>query len=77
MSQPSTDREILRKGLVRLGLCVPLMFLGPILISLGFRSEHPVVFLFPGIAFALLALYLMFRGIMLILDAMFKTDQKR
>lgn len=77
MKQPSTDREILRKGIINMGICLPMMFLGPILIYIGAGHDHPVVFLFPGIVFSGVGVFLMFRGIILIVDSMFKSDKHR
>ena len=77
MEQPSTDKEILGKGLKRLALSVLFIFTGPILIYLGAGSDHPIIFLMPGIAFSLLAIFLIFSGIMTVLDAMFKTKKSR
>ena len=77
MSQPSTDRGILSKGVRRLLLSLPFFIAGPILIYLGAGSEHPVIFLMPGVAFAILAVVLGFQGINTILDAMFKSNKTR
>ncbi|AZQ44677.1 DUF6095 family protein [Nonlabens ponticola] len=77
MKQASTDREILGKGVKRLLLALPFFILGPTLIFIGAGSEHPIIFLMPGIAFAILAVYFMFSGINTILDSMFKTKKTR
>lgn len=75
--QPSTDKDILRKGVAKLMLCLPFMFIGPILIYIAAGSERPVFTLIPGIAFCILAVLFLFQGINGILDSMFKTDKKR
>ncbi|MEN8815555.1 MAG: DUF6095 family protein [Nonlabens sp.] len=77
MAQPSTDREVLVKGIKRLALSVLFIFAGPILIYIGAGSEHPIIFLMPGIVFAILAVVFIFQGIHLILDAMFKSNKTR
>jgi hypothetical protein len=77
MSQPSTDRNILSKGVKRLLLSLPFFIAGPILIYIGAGHEAPIIFLMPGIAFAILALVFMYQGINLILDSMFKTKKSR
>jgi hypothetical protein len=77
MAQPSTDREVLVKGIKRLALSVLFIFAGPILIYIGAGSEHPIIFLIPGIVFAILAVVFIFQGIHLILDAMFKSNKTR
>lgn len=75
--QPSTDKEVLQKGITRLMIAIPFIFLGPVLIYIGAGSDHPIIFLMPGIAFCILAVFLMFSGISTILDSMFKSDKKR
>jgi len=75
--QPSTDRDVLGKGVKKLLLSLPFFIAGPILIYLGAGSDHPIIFLMPGIAFAILAVVFMFKGIQTILDSMFKTSKTR
>lgn len=75
--QPSTDKDMLRKGVTRLMLCLPFMFAGPILIYIAAGSERPVFTLIPGIAFCVLAVLFLYQGINGILDSMFKSDKKR
>lgn len=77
MAQKSTDREVLVKGIRRLALSVLFIFAGPILIYIGAGSEHPIIFLMPGIVFAILAVVFIFQGINLILDSMFKSNKTR
>ncbi|QJP34931.1 hypothetical protein F0365_11285 [Nonlabens sp. Ci31] len=77
MEQTSTDREVLVRGVKRLGISVLFIFAGPILIYIGAGSEHPIIFLIPGIAFAILAVVFIFQGINLILDSMFKSNKTR
>lgn len=77
MAQQSTDREVLLKGIKKLALSVLFIFAGPILIYMGAGSEHPIIFLMPGIVFAILAVVFIFQGINLILDAMFKSNKTR
>ncbi len=76
-TQPSTDREVLSKGIRRLLLSIPFFILGPILIYLGAGSDHPIIFLMPGIAFAILAVVFMYQGIQTVLDSMFKSNKTR
>jgi hypothetical protein len=77
MAQQSTDREVLLKGIKKLALSVLFIFAGPTLIYIGAGSEHPIIFLMPGIVFAILAVVFIFQGINLILDAMFKSNKTR
>ncbi|WP_041497220.1 DUF6095 family protein [Nonlabens marinus] len=75
--QPSTDRDVLSKGIKKLMLSIPFFVLGPVLIYIGAGSDHPIIFLMPGIAFAILAIVFMYNGIQIILDSMFKTNKTR
>ena len=75
--QPSTDREVLSKGVQRLAMAVPFFVLGPVLIYLGAGSDHPIIFLMPGFAFAILAVVFMYQGLQKIMDSMFKTNKTR
>ncbi|BAO56715.1 hypothetical protein NMS_2706 [Nonlabens marinus S1-08] len=58
-------------------LSIPFFVLGPVLIYIGAGSDHPIIFLMPGIAFAILAIVFMYNGIQIILDSMFKTNKTR
>jgi hypothetical protein len=75
--QPSTDRDILAKGVKRMLLSLFFIFSGPMLIYKGAGSEQPIIFLMPGILFSGLAILFVFQGLKLILDSMFKTNKTR
>lgn len=75
--QPSTDKDVLRKGITRLMLAIPFVFAGPILIYIGAGSQRPIFFLMPGIVFCGLAILFMFQGIQTIMDSMFKSNKRR
>ncbi|MDP5078363.1 MAG: DUF6095 family protein [Nonlabens sp.] len=77
MKQPSTDKQVLSKGFNRLLSSLPFFFAGPVLIYVGAGHDHPIIFLMPGIAFCILAIYLAFSGLMTIMDSMFKSNKKR
>ena len=77
MSQQSTDKEVLVKGIRRMALSVVFIFAGPILIYIGAGSDHPIIFLMPGLAFSALAIVFIFQGLKLILDSMFKSTKTR
>ncbi|MGB5981032.1 MAG: DUF6095 family protein [Nonlabens sp.] len=77
MEQKSTDKEVLVKGIRRMALSMLFIFSGPILIYIGAGSDHPIIFLFPGIAFCILAIVFVFQGLNLILDSMFKSNKTR
>lgn len=79
MSNSGTDIRILKKGLKNLILALPLLFLGPYLITLGFLNKENVmlyVFLVFGITAAVAAVYFAFRGINTIMDALFGKRKK-
>jgi hypothetical protein len=76
-TQPSTDRDVLAKGIKRLMLSLLFMFSGPMLVYKGAGSEHPIIFLMPGFLFCILAVLFGFQGIKLVLDSMFKTNKTR
>lgn len=65
-----TDRKKLYKGIRTLAFALPLMALGPIGITLGFKSKNTWI-LIVGIALGILAVYLAFKGISRIMNAVF------
>jgi hypothetical protein len=70
-----TDKKVLLKGIKIMALCLPLLFLAPYLMTLGFiNKEHtPILLLFfvPGLVIAVLAGYLMVLGLRTIMRSMF------
>ena len=70
-----TDKKKLLKGVKIMAVCLPLLFLAPYLITLGFinKDHTPVMLLFliPGLIIAILAGYLMFYGMRTIMKSMF------
>lgn len=79
MSKPGTDMRILKKGLAKLIIALPLMFLGPYLITLGFLNKDNAmlyVFLILGIGIAITAVYFAFQGINIIIESMFGKRKK-
>lgn len=74
MSKSGTDIRILKKGIKNLILALPLLFLGPYLITLGFLNQENFmlyVFLVFGIGISVAAVIFAFRGINKIMDAIF------
>ena len=74
-----TDKELLAKGLKSFGYTVAAMFLGPFLIYEAFKNEgHPLYIpvLILGIFFAGLAIYLGFRSVNIVMDAVFGKKSK-
>ncbi len=69
-----TDKEMMIKGIKKLALTVFLMFLAPIVIWQAFKNEgHPFYWpvLVMGLLLAAYAVYMGFKGIQTIVDALF------
>jgi len=69
-----TDKKKLYKGIQTLAFALPLMVLGPVGITLGFKIESNLI-LMSGIALGILAIYLAFKGIVRIMDAVFSEKR--
>lgn len=75
MSQKRTNKTLLVKGLKILLGTVFLMFTGPTLTYIALSNQSKLLFiplLIIGIVCCLLAIYFMFKGIMTIVDSLFK-----
>ena len=75
MSQKRTNKSLLVKGLKILLGTLFLMFTGPTLTYIAFSNQSKALFiplLIIGIICCLLAIYFMFKGIMTIVDSLFK-----
>jgi len=73
-----TDKDILIKGIKRLGICLGLMFSGPTLLHLALdNQDKPLYVPLLIIAFILCiaAVVFLFLGINTILDSMFKKKK--
>ena len=75
METHRTDKKILYNGLNKMGLSLICMFIGPTLLYIAFSNMekslyYPILIL--GGAVSILAIYFAFKGIMTILDSMFK-----
>lgn len=74
----ATDKNVLVKGIKLLAGALPLLFLGPIIINSAFKNEkHP---LYPyvlalGIIVAIVAMYLIYKGINTMVKSMFDGDK--
>lgn len=69
-----TNKKILAKGVKFLALALPLMFLGPYLITLGFlnKTNNTFYIFFPlGLVVAAASMYFAFKGIQTIMKSMF------
>ena len=73
----ATDRKELVRGLKYELVALPLLLLGPILITIGFKAikqQNNYLFLIAGIVLAIAAIVLGFLGIRIILNAFFSKD---
>ena len=73
-----TDKDLLLKGLKKLGLTVLLMFTAPIVLWQAFKNEgHPFYWpvLVVGLILAILAVYMGFMGIRTITAAFFNKPK--
>lgn len=76
----ATNKSVLAKGVKYLAGALPLLFLGPVVITSAFKNEkHPlyVYVLILGILIALAAMFLIFKGINTILKSLFDADKKQ
>ena len=74
-----TDKDLLVKGLKRLALTVVLMFSAPIILWQAFKNEdHPMYWpvCILGLILAAYAVYMGFKGIMTIMNALFGVKSK-
>lgn len=72
--QKHTNKEILMNGIKYMALSLPLMFVGPYVITLGFLNKDNATFylFFPlGLIFAIAAVFFAFKGIKTIMRSMF------
>ena len=73
-----TNKSVLAKGVKYLAGSLPLLFLGPVVITSAFKNEnHPlyVYVLLLGIIIALAAMFLIFKGITTLLKSLFDADK--
>ena len=74
-----TNKELLAKGIKSFGFTVLAMFMGPFLIYEAFKNEgHPFYWpvLIVGIICAILAIYLGFRSVRIVMEAVFGKQSK-
>lgn len=78
METKHTDKELLVKGIKTMGITLVLMFLGPILLYVGFsNSDKPlyIPILIVGSIVCILAIYFAFKGLKTIMDSMFRNNR--
>jgi len=74
METKRTNKDILVKGLKKMGLSLVCMFLGPTLIYVAFSNQEKTLYiplLILSITICCLAVYLAFIGLKTIMDSMF------
>ncbi len=79
-SQPTTDKALLAKGIRRMAFSLVFLFLGPFALHQAFKNEgHPFYYpvLVLGVVFFLLAIYMVYRGLITIIRAVFDPKKRR
>ncbi len=74
MVNMNTNKKLLLKGLTNLAGSLPLLFLGPIVIYSSFNNnKHSLYYLVLslGIIICILAMFLIYRGIKIIMKSLF------
>ncbi len=80
MSEKGTDFNILKNGIKKMAVALPLMFLGPYVLTLSFLNKETYmfyIFLALGLAIAGSAIYLAFSGINTIMKSIFGEKKKK
>lgn len=78
MITKKTDKDILGKGIKKMGIALVFMFLGPTLIYIAFSNQEKPLYipiLISGILGCIAAIYFAFKGLNTILDSMFKSTK--
>lgn len=78
METERTNKNILVDGLKKMGISLALMFIGPSLIHIAFtNTEKPlyIPILILGITCCGFAIFFAFKGLMTIMDSMFKKQK--
>lgn len=80
MKTKSTDKDILVKGLKKMGISIAFMFLGPTVLYIAFSNQEKILYIpliVIGVLFCISAIYFAFKGLNTILDSMFKSNKTR
>ncbi len=75
MQDHKTDKDVLVKGLKKMGFSLLAMFLGPFLLHIAFSNKEKPLYipiLLAAIIVCSLAIYFAFKGINTIMDSIFK-----
>ncbi len=72
----SSKKTILTKGIKFLAIALPLMILGPVLLTIGFRAlnSNEYLFLIIGLIIIFFAIIFAFKGVKTILNGLFEKD---
>ncbi len=79
MSTPKIDKKTMMKGFRKVGLAMPLMFVGPIVVNSSFKNQsHPYYYyvLSIGIAICLFAMLWFFLGVNTIVKGIFNDNNQ-
>lgn len=74
MENKGTDKVRVYKGLQKIFIAIPLMFVGPIIIYSAFKNEEHFLYypvLISGCLICLYSMYLFFRGLRTIVSGLF------
>ncbi|GAB1309532.1 hypothetical protein KH5_22150 [Urechidicola sp. KH5] len=73
----ASNKEIIVSGIKYLGIALPFMLIGPILLTIGFRAMNDgnYLFLIIGIVIIIAAIILAFKGVAAILNGFFNSEK--
>jgi hypothetical protein len=74
METPRTNKDLLVKGLKKMGITLVLLFLGPTLIHIAFSNQEKSLYipiLLIGILVCFLAIFMGFKGLQTIMRSIF------
>lgn len=73
----ANNKSIIVKGIKFLGVALPLMLLGPVLLTIGFRAQLDgnYLFLILGILILLIAIVCAFLGVRTIITGLFTKNE--
>ncbi|WP_299254969.1 DUF6095 family protein [uncultured Lacinutrix sp.] len=78
METKKTDKDVLTRGIKKMGISLVLMFLGPSFIYIAFSNQEKPLYiplLIVGIVACISAIFFAFKGLNTILDSMFKSNK--
>ena len=77
MKENRTDKDLLVKGLQKMGISLVLMFLGPTFIHIAFTNKEKPLYiplLILGVLGCITAVFFAFKGLNKIMDSMFNKN---